>query len=129
MPIYDYVCSRCGQRTEVVHGIHDPAPRFCPACGAAATLSKAITSAAIHYRGSGWAKKDRSAARSATKAADGATTDGGAKAGSVAEGGKASGSGEAKTTASSEGTAPRSGSTDRDTSSKGSPGGSPGSSD
>ena len=62
MPIYDYVCSACGHLIEVVHGIHDHGPRFCPECGAEGTMAKAIAPPTIHFKGSGWAKKDRSAA-------------------------------------------------------------------
>lgn len=64
MPIYDYICSACRHRTEVIHGINEPAPRFCPSCGAEGTLRKAISSPAILFKGSGWAKKDRAATRS-----------------------------------------------------------------
>lgn len=64
MPIYDYLCSSCGERTEVIHGIDAPGPRFCPACGAEDTLRKAFAPPAVHFKGSGWAKKDRSSAKS-----------------------------------------------------------------
>ena len=68
MPIYDYTCSACGHLTEVIHGINDHGPRFCPECGAEGTMTKAFTTPAIHFKGSGWAKKDRSSAsRSSTK--------------------------------------------------------------
>jgi putative FmdB family regulatory protein len=60
MPIYDYVCSNCRHRVEVIHGINDEGPRFCPSCGADGTMRKALVSPAIHFKGSGWAKKDRS---------------------------------------------------------------------
>ena|SRR6185437_3814590 len=60
MPIYDYLCSNCGQTTEVIHGIDAPVPRFCPACGAEGTLRKALTAPTVVFKGSGWAKKDRS---------------------------------------------------------------------
>ena|SRR5689334_15949922 len=60
MPIYDYHCSNCGQTTEVIHGIDAPAPRFCPVCGAEGTLRKAFAAPAVLFKGSGWAKKDRS---------------------------------------------------------------------
>jgi putative FmdB family regulatory protein len=61
VPIYDYVCASCRHRLEVIHRIDDAGPRFCPNCGAEGTLHKALTSPAIHFKGSGWAKKDRSA--------------------------------------------------------------------
>jgi len=68
VPIYDYLCSSCGERTEVIHGIADPGPRFCPACGADGTLRKAFAPPAVHFKGSGWAKKDRSSSTTKTRA-------------------------------------------------------------
>jgi putative FmdB family regulatory protein len=59
MPIYEYRCSACGHRTEILHGINEDGPRFCPACGAEGKLRKAITAPSIVFKGSGWAKKDR----------------------------------------------------------------------
>jgi putative FmdB family regulatory protein len=65
MPIYDYHCSHCGQTTEVIHGIDASGPRFCPVCGAEGTLRKAFVAPTVHFKGSGWAKKDRSSASGA----------------------------------------------------------------
>src|SRR5918995_4454661 len=83
MPIYDYICSNCATRTEFIHGIDAPSPRYCPACGAEGSLRKAFVTPAVHFKGSGWAKKDRSTASAAkTKAgaasgeAKGGSTDG-----------------------------------------------------
>jgi putative FmdB family regulatory protein len=56
MPVYDYVCTACGTRVEVIHGVHAAGPAVCTACGGA--LRKAVSAAAIVYKGSGWAKKD-----------------------------------------------------------------------
>jgi putative FmdB family regulatory protein len=67
VPVYDYVCGACGRVTEVIHGINAEGPRFCPACGAEGTLHKGFSTPAVHFKGSGWAKKDR--ASSATRAA------------------------------------------------------------
>ncbi len=66
MPTYDYVCSACGHRIEVVHGIQGHGPAACPVCGG--PMRKALNVPAVHFKGSGWAKKDRRAAAS-TKAA------------------------------------------------------------
>jgi len=82
MPIYDYRCSNCGQTTEVIHGIDVPAPRFCPVCGAEGTLRKAFAAPAVLFKGSGWAKKDRSSssrARSKTSSTSTDSSDGGSK--------------------------------------------------
>jgi putative FmdB family regulatory protein len=67
MPIYDYTCSACGHLTEVLHGINDHGPRFCPECGAEGTMTKGFAPPTIHYKGTGWAKKDRSSAKSASR--------------------------------------------------------------
>ncbi len=76
MPIYEYVCSACSQRTEILHGIHDPAPTFCPECGAEGTLRKGIAAPAVVFKGSGWAKKDRRATASSSRGKDGDGKDG-----------------------------------------------------
>jgi putative FmdB family regulatory protein len=70
MPIYEYVCSACAQRTEILHGIHDPAPGFCPECGAEGTLRKGIVASAVVFKGTGWAKKDRRATPSSSRTKD-----------------------------------------------------------
>jgi putative FmdB family regulatory protein len=60
VPIYEYVCVDCGRRFEAIHAIHAPAPVACEVCGGA--LRKAISSPAIVFKGTGWAKKDAHAA-------------------------------------------------------------------
>ena len=58
MPTYDYECAACGRRFEVVHGVHADSPKTCPLCGKG-PVRKVITAANVHYKGSGWAKKER----------------------------------------------------------------------
>jgi len=70
MPVYDYTCAACGRRFEVLHGVHADGPTACPLCGRG-PVRKAITAAAVHYRGSGWAKKERHAAASSSKRSGG----------------------------------------------------------
>ncbi|MGH2464143.1 MAG: FmdB family zinc ribbon protein [Candidatus Limnocylindrales bacterium] len=60
MPTYDYICSSCGRTSEIVHSINGGPPAACPACGAVGTLRKSFNPPTIHFKGSGWAKKDRS---------------------------------------------------------------------
>ena len=60
MPRYDYVCAACGSRFEVFHGVHDAGPASCTLCGEG-PVRKAITAPAVHFKGSGWAKKERRA--------------------------------------------------------------------
>lgn len=82
MPIYDYRCTACGSVTEVRHGINDPSPPFCPQCGAEGTLRKAFAPPTVHFKGSGWAKKDRASSTSSRPGSrDGAAASG--DAGSV----------------------------------------------
>lgn len=69
MPRYDYSCTACKHLVEVIHGIHDAGPRFCPNCGAEGTMRKGFSTPAVHFKGSGWAKKDRSATSSPGKSA------------------------------------------------------------
>jgi putative FmdB family regulatory protein len=100
VPIYDYVCSNCGKLTEVVHGINDSGPKFCPECGAEGTMTKAFTTPAIHFKGSGWAKKDRSASsRPASAKKDEATASTGS---SSADSGSGNGSGSGGSSGSSD---------------------------
>jgi putative FmdB family regulatory protein len=73
MPTYDYECAACGRRFEVVHGVHANSPTECPLCGKG-PVRKVITAANVHYKGSGWAKKERrsTAASGASKSGSGA---------------------------------------------------------
>jgi putative FmdB family regulatory protein len=79
MPIYEYLCTSCDHSADILHGISEPGPHFCPSCGKEGTMRKQFVAPTIHYKGSGWAKKDRGTARSGTKAAS-RTSDGTASA-------------------------------------------------
>ena len=68
MPIYEYVCTSCDHRTDILQGINDPGPNFCPSCGMEGTMRKQFAPPAVHYKGSGWAKKDRGGSSPGTKA-------------------------------------------------------------
>jgi putative FmdB family regulatory protein len=57
MPFYDYTCEN-GHIVEVMHGVHDSGPSECERCGAG--MRKLLSTPAIVFKGSGWAKKDRS---------------------------------------------------------------------
>ena len=106
MPIYEYVCSACGHRADILHGIDDTGPHFCPECGAEGSMRKAFAPPTIHFKGSGWAKRDRSTSKSSsgTKSDSG---DGEGKAAAASTGGDASSSSTTK-----ESTSTSSGSTD-----------------
>jgi putative FmdB family regulatory protein len=67
MPIYEYACTTCDHRTDILHGINDPGPKFCPSCGLEGTMRKLFAPPTIHYKGSGWAKKDRGSSSSGSR--------------------------------------------------------------
>ncbi len=58
MPTYDYVCTSCGHEMEVRHSVHGHGPDACPLCGA--PLKKAFGVPTVHFKGTGWARKERS---------------------------------------------------------------------
>lgn len=63
MPTYDYVCTACGHELEVVHSVHAEGPSACPECGA--RMRKAIVPLAVHFKGGGWARKERGSGKAA----------------------------------------------------------------
>ena len=61
MPIYEYVCGKCGQKTEVIQRIGEAPLKVCPHCGG--RLKKAISAPAIQFKGSGWYVTDYARAK------------------------------------------------------------------
>jgi putative FmdB family regulatory protein len=97
VPLYDYDCANCGRRFEVMHGVHADDPTSCPLCGGG-PIRKAINAPAVHFKGSGWAKKERNSSarsRSATAAGDSGSSSDSGSGGSGGDG-SASGDGSAK---------------------------------
>jgi putative FmdB family regulatory protein len=58
MPIYDFKCTACGHRAEVMRKIADPSVTACPACGAQDAFSKMLSAAGFQLKGSGWYATD-----------------------------------------------------------------------
>jgi putative FmdB family regulatory protein len=81
VPLYDYVCAACGRRFEVIHGVHGDPPTSCPLCGKG-PVRKAISAPAVHYKGSGWAKKERRAAVKTGSSSGGGSDESAADSGS-----------------------------------------------
>jgi putative FmdB family regulatory protein len=76
MPIYEYACTACGERTEAKQGFDDPPLDTCPVCGG--RLRKLYSPVGIVFKGSGFYATD--AKKAASKAPTGdATKDSGAK--------------------------------------------------
>ncbi len=57
MPIYDYQCSSCGFKDEVMRKISAPNIEACPKC-AAETFSKQLSAPSFQLNGSGWYATD-----------------------------------------------------------------------
>lgn len=69
MPIYEYLCKKCGHRFEEIVKFSDKQPKKCPKCGGA--LEQVITAPAVQFKGSGWyvtdyPKKGSDSARSSS---------------------------------------------------------------
>ena len=65
MPIYEYVCQKCGKKTEAIQRIGESPLRVCPHCGG--RLKKAISAPAIQFKGSGWYITDYARAKKEEK--------------------------------------------------------------
>lgn len=73
MPIYEYACTSCGERTEAKQSFDDPPLEDCPHCGG--KLRKLFSPVGIVFKGSGFYSTDAKASKasSADKGAEGAT--------------------------------------------------------
>ena len=56
MPIYEYACTSCGERTEAKQGFDDPPLEECPHCGG--RLRKLYSPVGIVFKGSGFYSTD-----------------------------------------------------------------------
>ena len=56
MPIYEYVCEKCGDHTEVMQKVSDPPLKRCKKCRG--KLEKLISRTAFQLKGSGWYQTD-----------------------------------------------------------------------
>ena len=56
MPLYEYECTKCGERVENIQKMSDPPYSHCPKCGG--EMRKLISSPAIQFKGSGFYKTD-----------------------------------------------------------------------
>lgn len=57
MPIYDYQCTSCGHKAEVMRKISEPNLSVCPACGKE-TFAKQVSAPSFQLTGSGWYATD-----------------------------------------------------------------------
>lgn len=71
MPIYEYECTRCGGRFEMIQSFSDKPLKKCEQCGG--KLHKLVSECAFHLKGSGWYVTDYGKSGktvNSTKAAD-----------------------------------------------------------
>jgi len=52
VPLYEYECVRCGQRTERIEKFSGPHLRKCPKCGG--KVEQLMGTPAVQFKGSGW---------------------------------------------------------------------------
>lgn len=56
MPLYEYQCTNCSERVEILQRVSDPPYGHCPKCGA--EMKKLVSAPAIQFKGSGFYKTD-----------------------------------------------------------------------
>lgn len=109
MPIYEYQCEGCGDRSETMQRMTDPPLTTCEQCGG--SLKKLISAPSFQFKGSGWYVTDYA---NKSKTADGGSdsndnqgskdaksgTDGGSKDGSQPKTSKATAEGSSSTSKS-----------------------------
>ncbi len=66
MPIYDYQCSSCGHKAEVMRKVSAAAVEVCPECGKEA-FAKQVSAPSFQLTGSGWYATDFKGGSSAKK--------------------------------------------------------------
>jgi putative FmdB family regulatory protein len=65
MPIYEYACTNCGERTEAKQSFDDPPLEECPHCGG--KLRKLYSPVGIVFKGSGFYSTDAKSKSTSTK--------------------------------------------------------------
>jgi len=90
MPTYDYACTECGDRTEVVRSFSDAPPTTCTICGG--LLRKVFSPVGIVFKGSGFYRTDSRGKPSTPKADGGGDKDKSKKAADSSSASKASSS-------------------------------------
>ena len=78
MPIYEYQCTQCSERHEVIQKFSDAPLSHCPSCGG--DMKKLPSSPAIQFKGSGFYKTDYASAPASSPAKSDAKPDAAAAA-------------------------------------------------
>lgn len=62
MPLYEYKCTQCEKKVEMIRLFSDPPITHCPSCGG--DMKKVISAPAIQFKGSGFYKTDYASKKS-----------------------------------------------------------------
>ncbi|AWN17897.1 FmdB family zinc ribbon protein [Salinisphaera sp. LB1] len=91
MPIYEYVCTNCGEPLEKLQKLSDAPLTDCPACGQAA-LKRKVSAAGFRLAGGGWYETDFKSDNRRNVTGDGAasksSSDGESSGGGASSGGE-----------------------------------------
>lgn len=69
MPIYEYLCQKCGFQFEKLQRLSDPPPSKCPECGG--KVAQLLSAPAVQFKGTGWYVTDYGRQSSRASAMDG----------------------------------------------------------
>ncbi|HEY7545459.1 MAG TPA: zinc ribbon domain-containing protein [Blastocatellia bacterium] len=73
MPIYEYVCEKCGDHLEVIQKLGDEPLKRCKKCRG--KLEKIISRTSFQLKGSGWYASDYAKSQKSESKSDGAKSD------------------------------------------------------
>lgn len=80
MPIYEYLCEKCGHQFETMQKVSEAPLRTCPQC-AQESLRKKISAAGFRLKGGGWYETDFKGGRKKNVAGEQSTGDGASSGG------------------------------------------------
>lgn len=100
MPTYEYVCTGCGDRKEVVQSFTEPSLTTCEVCGG--RLRKVIFPVGIQFKGSGFYSTDRRASQPMSRAGKQDAKDAKAESSKDSKDSKSESSSDSKTETKSE---------------------------
>jgi putative FmdB family regulatory protein len=75
VPLYDYLCKKCGHRFEKIQKFSDPEIKECPQCGG--EVERLLSAPAVQFKGTGWYVTDY-ARKSASSPSSGSSDKSGA---------------------------------------------------
>ena len=94
MPLYEYLCKKCGHRFERIQKFSDPHVKKCPDCGGA--VEQVISAPAVQFKGSGWYVTDYAKKSSGAGSSSSSDSDSSSKAESKSDSRKDSSDSESK---------------------------------